>query len=396
MFELANYIKLNTFTDLALMIFTGMAMGRLVKKVKLPNVTGYLVAGLILGPSILGVLSADFLSAISVISDCALGFIAFSIGNEFKISFFKRVGVTPIIIAILESFFAVVVVAGVLIPVTGNLRFSLVLASIAAATAPAATIMVIKQYKAKGPVTETLLSVVALDDATALIMYSVATAIAGALSGKAASAAKLVLAPTKEIFGAIIVGAVLGFIFLLPLKFFKKDSNRTALEVGFIFLGLGVSQLFGFSSLLLCMALGAIVANFSSDVGKLMDISDRITPPVFMLFFVASGASLNISVLPSVGIAGAVYIVFRVAGKMAGSSLGAAICKADKNIRKYLGPALMPQAGVAIGLSLAAGTAFPEYAEQIRAVILCATLIYELVGPGVAKICLKKAGEIKE
>ena len=396
MFELANYIKLNTFTDLALMIFTGMAMGRLVKKVKLPNVTGYLVAGLILGPSILGVLSADFLSAISVISDCALGFIAFSIGNEFKISFFKRVGVTPIIIAILESFFAVVVVAGVLIPVTGNLRFSLVLASIAAATAPAATIMVIKQYKAKGPVTETLLSVVALDDATALIMYSVATAVAGALSGKAASAAKLVLAPTKEIFGAIIVGAVLGFIFLLPLKFFKKDSNRTALEVGFIFLGLGVSQLFGFSSLLLCMALGAIVANFSSDVGKLMDISDRITPPVFMLFFVASGASLNISVLPSVGIAGAVYIVFRVAGKMAGSSLGAAICKADKNIRKYLGPALMPQAGVAIGLSLAAGTAFPEYAEQIRAVILCATLIYELVGPGVAKTCLKKAGEIKE
>ncbi|MBR4452122.1 MAG: cation:proton antiporter, partial [Clostridia bacterium] len=269
MFELANYIKLNTFTDLALMIFTGMAMGRLVKKVKLPNVTGYLVAGLILGPSILGVLSADFLSAISVISDCALGFIAFSIGNEFKISFFKRVGVTPIIIAILESFFAVVVVAGVLIPVTANLRFSLVLASIAAATAPAATIMVIKQYRAKGPVTETLLSVVALDDATALIMYSIATAVAGAIAGKSSSAAELALAPAKEIFGAIIVGAILGFIFLLPLKFFKKDSNRTALEVGFIFLGLGVSQLFGFSSLLLCMALGAIVANFSSDVGKL-------------------------------------------------------------------------------------------------------------------------------
>ena len=396
MFELANYIKLNTFTDLALMIFAGMAMGRLVKKVKLPNVTGYLVAGLILGPSILGVLSSDFLSAISVISDCALGFIAFSIGNEFKISFFKRVGVTPIIIAILESFFAVGVVTGVLIPVTGNLRFSLVLASIAAATAPAATIMVIKQYRAKGPVTETLLSVVALDDATALIMYSVATAVAGAIAGKSSSAAELVFAPAKEIFGAIIAGAVLGFIFLLPLKFFKKDSNRTALEVGFIFLGLGISQLFGFSSLLLCMALGAIVANFSSDVGKLMDISDRITPPVFMLFFVASGASLNIKVLPTVGIAGAVYIVFRVIGKIIGASLGAVIGKADRNIRKYLGPALMPQAGVAIGLSLAAGAAFPEYAEQIRAVILCATLIYELVGPGVAKTCLKKAGEIRE
>ncbi len=396
MFHLADYIKLNTFTSLALMIFFGMAMGRLAKKVKLPNVTGYLVAGLILGPSITGILSSGFLDAITVISDCALGFIAFSIGNEFKISFFKRVGVTPIVIAILESLFAVVVVAGVLIPVTGNLRFSLVLSSIAAATAPAATIMVIKQYRAKGPVTETLLSVVALDDATALIMYSVATAVAGAIAGKNESALKLILPPVKEIFGAVAVGAALGFIFLMPLKFFKKDSNRTALEVGFIFLGLGVSQLFGFSSLLLCMSLGAVIANFSQDVGKLMDISDRITPPIFMLFFVASGASLNIKVLPTVGLAGAVYIVFRVIGKMLGSSLGAAVCKADKNIRKYLGPALMPQAGVAIGLSLAAGSAFPEYAAQIRAVVLCGTLIYELVGPGVAKACLKKAGEIKE
>lgn len=396
MFHLADYIKLNTFTSLALMIFFGMAMGRLAKKVKLPNVTGYLVAGLILGPSITGILSSGFLDAITVISDCALGFIAFSIGNEFKISFFKRVGVTPIVIAILESLFAVVVVAGVLIPVTGNLRFSLVLSSIAAATAPAATIMVIKQYRAKGPVTETLLSVVALDDATALIMYSVATAVAGAIAGKNESALRLILPPVKEIFGAVAVGAALGFIFLMPLKFFKKDSNRTALEVGFIFLGLGVSQLFGFSSLLLCMSLGAVIANFSQDVGKLMDISDRITPPIFMLFFVASGASLNIKVLPTVGLAGAVYIVFRVIGKMLGSSLGAAVCKADKNIRKYLGPALMPQAGVAIGLSLAAGSAFPEYAAQIRAVVLCGTLIYELVGPGVAKACLKKAGEIKE
>ncbi len=396
MLDLANVIKLNTFTDLALMIFCGMAMGRLVKRIKLPNVTGYLIAGLILGPSVLGLLSEGFLDKISIISDCALGFIAFSIGNEFKLSYFKRVGITPIMIAILESLFAVGIVAAVLIPVTGNLRFSLVLSSIAAATAPAATIMVIKQYRAKGPVTETLLSVVALDDATALIMYSLATAAAAAISGKSASTSQLILSPAIEIFGAIAAGAVLGFIFLLPLKFFKKTGNRTALTVGFIFLGLGLSQLCGFSSLLLCMSLGAIIANFSSDVNKLMDISDNITPPVFMLFFVASGAGLNIKVLPTVGIVGAIYIVFRVIGKMLGTTLGAVICKADANIKKYLGPALMPQAGVAIGLSLVAGRTFPEYASQIRAVILCGTLIYELVGPGVAKACLKKAGEIKE
>ena len=389
-------LKLNTFVDLALMIFAGMAMGRLVKKIKLPNVTGYLLAGLLLGPSVLGILSEDFLTAVSVISDAALGFIAFSIGNEFKISYFKRVGVTPIVIATLESLFAVVFVAAALMIAGFEASFSLVLASIAAATAPAATIMVIKQYRAKGPVTETLLSVVALDDATALIMYSVAIAVAKALTGASLSAKELVLPALIEIFGALLAGAALGFIFLLPLKFFKKDGNRMSLIVGFIFAGMGLSKLCGFSSLLFCMAMGAIVANFSGDVNKLMDLSDKITPPIFLLFFVASGADLKISVLPSVGIAGILYVIVRVAGKMFGATLGAVICKAEKNIKKYLGPALLPQAGVAIGLSLVAGEAFPEYATQIRAIILCGTLIYELIGPAISKLSLKKAGEIQE
>lgn len=398
MLNLSETFPLNTFVDLALMIFCGMAMGRLVKKIKLPNVTGYLLAGLILGPSVFGVLSANFLDAVNVISEMALGFIAFSIGNEFKMTYFKRVGVTPIVIACLESFFAVALVAGALLPVTGDAQFSLVLAAIAAATAPAATIMVIKQYRAKGPVTETLLSVVALDDATALMMYSIAVAIAGALSGTAASAGELVLKPVIEIFGALVVGAILGFVFLLPLKFFKKDGNRMALIVGFIFAGLGLSALCGFSSLLFCMALGAVVANFTTDrdLKHLMNLSDKITPPVFMLFFVASGAGLQLNVLPTVGVAGALYITVRVVGKMLGATLGGLVCKAEPAIRKYLGPCLVPQAGVAIGLSLVAGQAFPQYAAKIRAVILSATLIYELVGPVITKACLKKAGEIKE
>ena len=389
-------ITLNTFTNLAIMIFCGMALGRLVKHIKLPNVTGYLIAGLLLGPSVLGLLSDGFLGEISVISDAALGFIAFSIGNEFKISYFKRVGVTPIVIACFESFFAVIFVAAALIAAGCGTKFSIVLASIAAATAPAATIMVIKQYKARGPVTETLLSVVAIDDATALIMYSLSIALATALSGEKASVKELVLSPLIEIGGALVVGAVLGFIFLLPLKFFKKDGNRLSLIIAFIFIGLGLSQLCGFSSLLLCMAMGAVIANFSQDVNKLMDLSDKITPPIFMLFFVASGADLKLSVLPTVGVAGAIYITFRVIGKIFGASLGGIVCKADKKIRKYLGPALIPQAGVAIGLSLAAANVVPEYAAQIRAVILCGTLIYELIGPAISKTCLKKAGEIKE
>ena len=391
-----SFIQLNTFTDLALMIFGGMAMGRLVKQIKLPNVTGYLLAGLLLGPSVLGILSENFLDAASVISDAALGFIAFSIGNEFKISYFKRVGATPIVIATLESLFAVVFVAAALVIAGFETSFALVLAAIAAATAPAATIMVIKQYKARGPVTETLLSVVALDDATALIMYSIAVAAAKSCEGAALSAKELILPPLIEIFGALIVGAILGFVFLFPMHFFKKDGNRMCLLVGFVFAGLGISQLCGFSSLLFCMAMGAIVANFSQDVNKLMDLSDKITPPIFLLFFVASGADLKISVLPTVGVAGIIYVLLRVAGKMFGASLGAILCKADKSIRKYLGPALLPQAGVAIGLSLVASEAFPQYGAQIRAIILCGTLIYELVGPAISKMSLKKAGEIKE
>ena len=393
---LSNIITLNTFTDLGLMIFVGMALGRLVKKIKLPNVTGYLLAGLLLGPSILGLLSEEFLSGITVISDAALGFIAFSIGNEFKISYFKRVGATPIIIACLESFFAVAFVTVALMLAGCSTTFSLVLGSIAAATAPAATIMVIKQYKAKGPVTETLLSVVAIDDATALIMYSISIAAATALSGGNATVKDLVLKPVIEIGGALVVGAILGFLFLLPMKAFKKDGNRLSLIIAFIFVGLGLSQLCGFSSLLLCMAMGAVVANFSPDVNQIMKLSDRITPPIFMLFFVASGADLKLSVLPAVGLVGVIYIVVRVVGKMFGASLGAIVCKAGKNIRKYLGPALVPQAGVAIGLSLAASSVVPEHASEIRTVILCGTLIYELVGPVIAKTCLKKAGEITE
>ncbi len=389
-------ISLNTFILLALMIFIGMALGRLVKHLKLPNVTGYLLAGLLLGPSVFGVISNDFLNAIAIISDAALGFIAFSIGNEFKVSYFKRVGVMPIVIAIFESLFAVVFVTVALIIAEFDVAFSLVLGSIAAATAPAATIMVIKQYKARGPVTQTLLSVVAIDDATALIMYSISIAIASAISGQAVSAGQLILKPIIEIGGALVVGAILGFIYLLPLKFFKKDGNRLSLSIAFIFMGLGLSSLFGFSSLLFCMAMGAVIANFSKDVNHIMKLNDKITPPIFMLFFVASGAGLNLSVLPSVGLMGIIYIIVRVIGKMFGASLGARLCKADKNVRKYLGPALIPQAGVAIGLSLAATTVVPQYATQIRTVILCGTLIYELIGPAISKTSLKKAGEIKE
>ena len=378
------------------MIFAGMAFGRLAKLLRLPNVTGYLVAGLLLGPSVTGFINAETLSSINIISEMALGFIAFSIGNEFKVSYFKRVGTAPVVIATFESLFAILfVLAPLLIFGIAEPAFAIVLSSIAAATAPAATIMVINQYRAKGPVTDMLLSVVAIDDATALAMFSVSVAIAQAIKDPAQISLQTSLfEPLWEIFGGLVVGFLLGMLFCIPLRWFKKDGNRLALTIAFVFLGVGLADMFGFSSLLLCMALGAGLANFSSQVDHIMKLTDGLTPPIFMLFFVLSGAELQLSVIPAVGIVGIIYVVFRVIGKIFGSWFGAKISKAGKNISRYLGPALMPQAGVAIGLSLVATRVVPENAAYIRAIILCGTLIYELIGPVITKISLTKAGEI--
>ncbi len=398
-------MQMHTLLILSVMIFAGMAFGRLAKLFRLPNVTGYLIAGLLLGPAIPslipgcsfgGIITSDLLPQLDIISEVALGFIAFSVGNEFKLSYFKRVGVMPIVIATFESLFAILFVLAALMCVPGiEPPFAIVLSSIAAATAPAATIMVINQYKAKGPVTETLLSVVAIDDATALAMFSISVAVAQALKNPAQVSLKsALLDPLWEIFGALFFGLLIGMLFCVPLRWFKKDGNRLSLIIGFVFFGVGIASMFGFSSLLMCMAIGAGFANFSSQVPHIMKLTDGLTPPIFMLFFVLSGAELDLSVVPTVGLFGVIYIVMRVVGKMCGASFGAALCKAEKNVRKYLGPALMPQAGVAIGLSLVATRVVPDHGAQIRAIVLCGTLIYELFGPVVTKISLTKAGEI--
>ena len=256
-------LSLNALTQLGIMILAGMFMGRMMKHIKLPNVTGYLLAGLLLGPYFLpalgcpfSILSEHFISGIGIISEVALGFIAFSIGNEFQISYFKKVGAAPLIIASMESLFAVVVVAAALLLTRHDAVFSLVLGSIAAATAPAATIMVINQYKAKGPVTSTLLSVVAIDDATALILFSAATAVASGMAGRASNPVMQVLVPVGQILAALAVGGGLGILLLLPMRYFHKKSNRLALICGFLFVGIGAADLLGLSSLMLCMGGG--------------------------------------------------------------------------------------------------------------------------------------------
>lgn len=388
---------LNILTYLSIAIFAGLFSGKLMKVFKLPNVTGYIIFGLIIGPYVLGIIPSDVISKMTLISEVALGFIAFSIGSEFKLSYLKKIGKSPVIIAFCEGFGAVLLVDLALILAGCDIKFSLVLGAIASATAPAATIMVVKQYKAKGPVTDTLLPVVAIDDAVALIAFGLSVAVAKIIGSTGeVDILSVIISPVIEILGGLLFGAFLGFILSALIKWFTGRGNRLSVAIGMVCLCVGVSDICGFSSLLACMAMGAVFINTSKRYNELFQLTDRFTPPLFLLFFVVSGAELNVGILPSVGVIGIVYIIVRVLGKMGGASLGAIIGKASPEVKKYLGPTLIPQAGVAIGLSMAAMSVVPEFGANIRAIILCATIIYELLGPVITKITLIKAGEIKE
>ena len=390
---------------IGVLLATGLLFGKLAKLIKLPNVTGYLVGGLLLGPSVFNIIPHDTFESFSIISSVALGFIAFSIGTEMKLSYFRRVGAKPIWIAVFEAFFAVIVT---LIAVLGfflikgdlsmtNFRFALVLSAIAAATAPAATIMVVRQYKAKGKLTETLLSVVAIDDSVAIILFGVFVAVANALSGEASGSPiwLQILQPFIEIVVSLGIGSVTGLILVFGCKWFTGRGNRISLSIAVIFLTLFLANWLHASPLLAAMMLGAVFGNISSKVEDVNGLLYFITPPIFTLFFVLSGAELDIKVLGVVGIIGVVYVLFRVVGKIFGAWFGAKVTKAEPVVAKYLGYALVPQAGVAIGLSLIATQVLNvEMGSQIRAIILAGTLIYELVGPVITKMALKKAGEI--
>lgn len=388
-------MQFNTLFYLALILFAGLVFGRVVKLAKLPNVTGYLVAGLLIGPFVFRLVPADTVKGLELVSEMALAFIAFSIGSEFKLTYLKRVGPMPIVIAIFEGLAATAVVLSVLVIFGFDMELALLLGAIASATAPAATIMVIKQYRARGPVTETLMSVVALDDAVALIAFGFAVAIVNMMQNPGETSVVLsILKPVGEILGSLLTGFLLGLAFKFPLRYFKKDSNRLIITCGFVFLGSSLASMLGMSPLLLCMAMSATLVNVSSEGNAILRLADTVTPPIFLMFFVVSGMELDITVLPRVGLIGILYIVFRVAGKIAGTAIGAAIMKAPAAIRKYVGFSLVPQAGVAIGLSLLAAQLVPQYAQTIRAVVLSATFIYELTGPAMTKAALARAGEL--
>jgi Kef-type K+ transport system membrane component KefB len=393
---------LNITLILGLAMAAGLLSTRLMKLLNLPNVTGYLVIGLLLGPFVGHLFSEQAIADFSILSDIALGFIAFSIGCEFKLSSLKKIGGKVVIITIFQALLTAIVVSLAIFAFSRDVALSLTLGAIATATAPAATLMVVRQYKAKGPVVDTLLPVVAFDDAIGLIVFSVLLAISKVVATNSGVTLEAVLlAPLIEIFLSLAIGAALGALLALVMRFFKSRANRLSLMIATVLLGVGITKLFAaidwcsLSSLLMCMMIGAIFANMRSDSNLVVEGVDRWTPPLFMFFFILSGAELDVSVIITVGIIGIIYIVARSVGKYFGAYLGALTTKSDKSIRHYLGFTLLPQAGVAIGMAKVVSDEMPaDIGVKIVTVVLCSVLFFELVGPVVTKLALMRAGEI--
>jgi len=416
---------MNQILCIALALFVGLLSSRLMKVLRLPNVTGYLIAGIIFGPYVLGKYIGGWsttnpetsINAVKWISEIALGFIAFTIGCSFKKQAIQKVGKRVIIITLFEALGgAIITIGGLLIAhifLQDKLPISLILTfgAIACATAPAATLMVIRQYKAKGPVVDTLIPVVAFDDAVALIAFAILFSISKSLSSNTAlSVMDILVWPLVEIITSLALGAFLGLAISFGFKYFKSRANRSILIICAVLIVIGLSGLATFygwkvniSSLLACMMIGAIFINLREDAGRTLERIDGITPPLYMLFFVISGASLDITIFASkdaliLVVIALVYVAFRCIGKWAGAYFGSKSMHSEPTVQKYLGYTLFPQAGVAIGLATTANQTFPDpqQASLVLAVILTATIIYELAGPIITKIALKKAGEIAE
>jgi len=405
---------------LSIALFAGLMLSRLAKLVKLPAVTAYLVAGILIGPYLLGsfkvgglgFVSMEDIESYSLISDVALGFIAFSIGNEFRLAQLKKIGKQATIIGIFQAVFTTLVVDAALIglhfiiPDKFPLPAAIVLGAIASATAPAATLMVVRQYKAKGPVTDILLPIVALDDAVGLVLFAVSFGVAKALMAGHVDILSVVVEPVLEVVLSLVLGLVMGLLFTYFERFFHSRSKRLAMSVTFVLLTVALSMLkfeikslgihIAFSSLLVCMMLGTIFCNICDFSEELMDRLDRWTAPLFILFFVISGAELELSVFKDyiIVIIGLVYIAFRSFGKYYGARISSKAVKCDENIVKYLGITLLPQAGVALGMAIKS-TVLGTPGVIISNITLFSVLVYELIGPYLTKVSLLKAGEIK-
>ena len=409
---------MSTLLSISVAMLAGLLMTRLIKPLKLPDVTAYLIAGILIGPYCLGALhidglgftSMDAVGSLSLISEVALGFIAFSIGNEFRLNDLKNTGKQAVVVGIVQALTATLfvdialVIIHLIMPDKLSVAQAITLGAIATATAPAATLMVVRQYKAKGPLTNLLLPVVALDDAVGLIVFAVSFGIARTLNSGTADLVSILLNPLVEIVASLLLGSVLGWLLTKLETLFHSNTNRLNMTIAFVFLTASLSMLefeigpvsIGFSSLLVCMMLGTVFCNLCPLSEDLMEKSDKWTAPLFALFFVISGAELELSVFADVAIVGIgiVYILFRSLGKCIGASMSTRWVKCPPNVCKYLGITLLPQAGVALGMCITARQLGAE-GDLIRNIILFSVLIYELFGPLLTRQALTKAGDIQ-
>ena len=411
---------METLLSIAVALCAGLLVSRFVKPLKLPAVTGYLIAGILIGPYCLGKLGVPGLGfpttadvkALSLFNDVALGFIAFAIGNEFRLSQLRETGKQATVIGIFQALTATLMVDLMLIGLhffilgdSISVADAIVLGAIATATAPAATLMVVRQYKAKGELTYLLLPIVALDDAVGLIVFAVSFGIAKAINCGNYDMVSILVEPLLEIVFSVLLGFVMGGVFSAAEKYFKSNSKRLSLSIAFVILTVALSMMefevggvkIGFSSLLVCMMLGTVFCNVCDFSADMMDKTDKWTSPLYILFFVLSGAELELDVFSnlSVIVVGLVYIFARAFGKWMGASISSKCMKCSPSVQKWLGITLLPQAGVALGMSVTVAQTLGADGELIRNIVLFGVLIYELIGPAMTRIALIHSGDIQ-
>ena len=412
---------MSTLLSVSVALLAGLLMTRVFKPFKLPSVTAYLIAGILIGPYCIGRLgldglgfnSHDAVEALGLVSEVALGFIAFSIGSEFKLSELKKTGKQAFIIGIFQALVAAVLVDLALVamvyllPGKISVPQAIVLGAIATATAPAATLMVVRQYKADGPLTKLLLPIVALDDAVGLIVFAVSFGVAKTMLSGNLDLVSILVNPLVEIGCSLILGGIMGWILTQLEKMFNSNTNRLNMTIAFVFATVALSMMdfhigpvhISFSSLLVCMMLGTIFDNICPLADDLMEKAEKWTSPLLAIFFVISGAELELNVFAdwAIVVIGVVYIIFRCIGKYLGAFASAKATKCEDSICKYLGITLFPQAGVALGMCaiVAASAEMGTEGALIRNITLFAVLIYELVGPLLTRMALTAAGDIK-
>jgi len=385
---------LTPFLAAGIIIACGLLVAKVANAIKLPAVTGYLVAGMVVGPSVLSWISPKMVSDLEFIESLALAFIAFSIGKEFRLENLKRVGSGIVTITVVQGLGAVAFVLLGLVALGQSLALALVLAAIATATAPAATILVMKEYRADGPMTKTLLEVVALDDALGIIVFGMIIPIARALAkGTEMNLGAALIKPILEITGAVSLGFAIGIVLSFLVKKVNGRENARIWAIAAVLVGAGLAETLGWSELLVNMAMGTALVNSTKDGQHLAEVVDETASPIYVPFFVLAGASLNLGLIPKLGILGISYLLLRSMGKISGAWFGASWARAPVPVKKYLGLGLLPQAGVAIGMVSIVRRVFPEFASAVTTVILGSVMVYEMLGPIMARIAIFKAGE---